>query len=60
MILVMDISFGASASDKKSKFWAVQSSCVPGSINSHYFHIIGDGHQPNSRGLYIHYQRKFS
>ena len=27
-------------------------SCVPGSINSHYFHIIGDGHQPNSR-VYI-------
>ena len=25
---------------------------MPGSINSHYFHIIGDGHQPNSRGLY--------
>ena len=24
---------------------------VPGSINSDYFHIIGDGHQPNSRGL---------
>ena len=24
--------------------------------NSHYFHIIGDGHQPNSRGLYTHYK----
>ena len=23
-------------------------------LNSHYFHIIGDGHQPNSRGLYIY------
>ena len=23
---------------------------------SHYFHIIGDGHQPNSRGLYTHYK----
>ncbi len=23
-------------------------------LNSHYFHIIGDGHQPNSRGLYTH------
>ena len=23
-------------------------------IGSHYFHIIGDGHQPNSRGLYTH------
>ena len=21
-----------------------------------YFHIIGDGHQPNSRGLYTHYK----
>ena len=29
---------------------------VVGSINSHYFHIIGDGHQPNSRGLYTHYK----
>ena len=26
---------------------------VPGSINSHYFHIIGDGHQPKSVGVYI-------
>ena len=25
---------------------------VPGSINSHYFHIIWDGHQPYSRALY--------
>ena len=25
-------------------------------LNSHYFHTIGDGHQPNSRGLYTHYQ----
>ena len=25
-------------------------------LNSHYFHIIGDGHQPNSRGLGPHYQ----
>ena len=30
---------------------------MPGSINSHYFHIIGDGkNQPNSRGLYTHYK----
>ena len=29
---------------------------VLGSINSLYFHIIGDGHQPNSRGLYNHYK----
>ena len=27
------------------EMWAI------GSINSHYFHIIGDGHQPNSRGF---------
>ena len=26
-------------------------------LNSHYFHIIGDGkNQPNSRGLYTHYK----
>ena len=25
-------------------------------LNSHYFHIIGDGYQPNSRGLYTHYK----
>ena len=25
-------------------------------LNSHYFHIIRDGHQPNSRGLYTHYK----
>ena len=25
-------------------------------LNSDYFHIIGDGHQPNSRGLYTHYK----
>ena len=23
---------------------------------SHYFHIIGDNHQPNSRGLYTLYK----
>ena len=32
---------------------------VPGSITSHYFHIIGDGHQPNSRGLYTHYKDSY-
>ena len=32
---------------------------VPGSINSHYFHTIGDGHQPNSRGLYTHYKDSY-
>ena len=25
-------------------------------LNSHYFRIIGNGHQPNSRGLYTHYK----
>ena len=25
-------------------------------LNSHYFHIIGDGHQPNGRRLYTHYK----
>ena len=29
------------------------------SLNSHYFHIIGDGHQPNSRGLYTHYKDSY-
>ena len=24
-----------------------------GSIKSHYFHVIGEGHQPYSRGLYM-------
>ena len=32
---------------------------VPGSINSHYFHIIGDGHQPNSRGLFTNYKDSY-
>ena len=29
---------------------------VRSGLNSLYFHIIGDGHQPNSRGLYTHYK----
>ena len=29
-------------------------------LNSHYFHIIGDGHQPNSRGLYTHYKDSYT
>ena len=29
-------------------------------LNSRYFHIIGDGHQPNSRGLYTHYKDSYS
>ncbi len=28
-------------------------------LNSHYFHIIGDGHQPNSTGLYTHYKDSY-
>ena len=28
-------------------------------LNSHYFHIMGDGHQPNSRGLYTHYKDSY-
>ena len=28
-------------------------------LNSHFFHIIGDGHQPNSRGLYTHYKDSY-
>ena len=28
-------------------------------LNSHYFRIIGDGHQPNSRGLYTHYKDSY-
>ena len=29
---------------------------VRSGLNSHYFRMIGDGHQPNSRGLYTHYK----
>ena len=32
---------------------------VRSGLNSHYFHIIGDGHQPNSRGLYTHYKDSY-
>ena len=28
-------------------------------LNFHYFHIIGDGRQPNSRGLYTHYKDSY-
>ena len=28
-------------------------------LNSHYFHIIGDVHQPTSRGLYTHYKDSY-
>ena len=36
--------------------------CIPymcQGLNSHYFHIIGDGHQPNRRGLYTHYKDSY-
>ena len=33
--------------------------CAIGWINSHYLHIVGDGHQPNSRGLYTHYKDSY-
>ena len=36
--------------------WAPLDSHMCQGLNSHYFHIIGDGHQPNSRGLYTHYK----
>ena len=32
-----------------------QGTCVVGS-NLPLFNVIGDGHQPNSRGLYTHYK----
>ena len=25
-------------------------------LDSHWFPVVGDGHQPNSRGLYTHYK----
>ena len=28
-------------------------------LNSHYFHIIGDGHQPNNRVLYPNYKDSY-
>ena len=30
-----------------------------GSINTHCFHILGDGHQPSSRGLYTYYKDSY-
>ena len=42
------------------KLWSSPPKCAIGSINSHYFHIIGDGkNQPNSRGLYTHYKDSY-
>ena len=34
-------------------------SYVRSGLNYHYFHMIGDGHQPNSRGLYTHYKDSY-
>ncbi len=37
-------------------FWDVSTKCwtyMSQGLNSHYFHIIGDGHQPKSVGVYI-------
>ena len=36
------------------KSWSLMGAQMCQGLNSHYFHIIGDGHQPNSRGLYTH------
>ena len=36
------------------RIWSLN---VRSGLNSHYFHIIGDGHQPNSsKGLYTRYK----
>ncbi len=43
----------------RKRLWKITYPYVPGSINSHYFHIIGDGHQPNSKGLYTHYKDSY-
>ena len=45
--------FSRSLEGKKVKEHII---CAIGSINSHYFHIIGDGkNQPNNRVLYTNY-----
>ena len=41
--------------DPKSPFEFSGSLHMCQGLNSHYSHIIGDGHQPNSRDLYTHY-----
>ena len=46
--------FSRSLEGKKVKEHII---CAIGSINSHYFHIIGDGkNQPNNRVLYTNYK----
>ena len=37
-----------------SSTWNIYICYMCQGLNSHYFHIIGDVHQPNSRGLYTH------
>ena len=32
---------------------------VRSGLNSHCFPMVGDGHQPNSRGLYTHYNDSY-
>ena len=40
-----------------SRFFRLMNySFVRSGLNSLYFHIMGGGHQPNSRGLYTHYK----
>ena len=34
-----------------SQIWTCEN---PSRLNSHHFHIIGEGHKPNSRGVYNH------
>ena len=53
--LYLDSMNPFSGNDWIPRVWGL--ACVLGSsLDSHYFHIIGDGHQPNSRGLYTHYK----
>ena len=47
-------------------FWPCWNNCRGSKLvdmcqgrNSSYFHVIGDGHQPNSRGLYTNYKDSY-
>ena len=44
--------------DRSGAAWIRQvgDTYVRSGLNSDCFHIIGDGHQPYSRGLYTHYK----
>ena len=55
--LVKDEFFPVLQPEESTNF--SKGSYEPGPINSHYFHIIGDGHRPNSRGLYTHYKDSY-